>query len=250
MLALWHLIKWHSSIIVVVRWYPTIPLEMFTEIVYGPPTDSPVCGFTWKTCTRERWDLDRPYDVVVKDYHMWHVRGRAYVMLVRFSPSLLIRISVTLSDMSDNLFTATTTRKQGFFLSAVIYSSVQSPRKIPCIDEYTWGPDKFIEFIPGALFLPCAHNSCRPLQIFSPYATAAARWAAITRPHRTARPWAAQSADPCRPSSMCLPRLASTCRPARREPPAALASPMVLFLFLSEIWLCYIEFDCDGWMCW
>jgi hypothetical protein len=141
---------------------------------------------------------------------MWHVRGRAYVMLVRFSPSLLIRISVTLSDMSDNLFTATTTRKQGFFLGAVIYSSVQSPRKIPCI-----------EFIPGALFLPCAHNSCRPLQIFSPYATAAARWAAIT--------------DHCRPSSMCLPRLASTCRPARREPPAALASPMVLFLFLSEI---------------
>jgi hypothetical protein len=95
--------------IVVVERYPTIPLEMFSGIVYGPPTDSPVCGITWKACTRERWDLDQPYDVVVKGCHTWHIRGCVYVMLVRFIPPhgcLLIRISVTLSDiMSDNLFT-------------------------------------------------------------------------------------------------------------------------------------------------
>jgi hypothetical protein len=42
---------------------------------------------------------------------MWHVRGRTYVVLVRFIPMqgwLLIRISVTLSNMSDSLFTVST----------------------------------------------------------------------------------------------------------------------------------------------
>jgi hypothetical protein len=42
---------------------------------------------------------------------MWLVRERAYVMLVRFSPlhgCLLIRVSATLSDMSDSFFTAPT----------------------------------------------------------------------------------------------------------------------------------------------
>jgi hypothetical protein len=29
---------------VVVGRYPTIPLKMFSEIVYGPPTDNLVCG--------------------------------------------------------------------------------------------------------------------------------------------------------------------------------------------------------------
>jgi hypothetical protein len=42
MLALWDPINRWSSIIVVVGQYPTIPLEMFTGIVYGPPIDSPV----------------------------------------------------------------------------------------------------------------------------------------------------------------------------------------------------------------
>jgi hypothetical protein len=40
---------------------------------------------------------------------MWHVCGHVYVMLVRFISLqgwLLIRISTTLSDMSDTLFTA------------------------------------------------------------------------------------------------------------------------------------------------
>jgi hypothetical protein len=40
MLALWEPVNRHSSITIVVGRYPTIPLEIFTEIVYGPPTDS------------------------------------------------------------------------------------------------------------------------------------------------------------------------------------------------------------------
>jgi hypothetical protein len=94
--------------IIVVGRYPIIPLEMSIEIVYTPPMYSPVCGVVWKTCTRERWDLDYPYGIVAKGCHIWHVRGRAYVVLVRFIPLqswLLIRISVTLSYMSDSLFT-------------------------------------------------------------------------------------------------------------------------------------------------
>jgi hypothetical protein len=60
-------------------------------------------------CTIERWDPDRPYDIVAKGYHMLLVHERVYVMLVRFIPlqgCLLIRIPVTLSDMSDSWFTA------------------------------------------------------------------------------------------------------------------------------------------------
>jgi hypothetical protein len=85
--------------IVVVGRYPTIPLEMSIGIVYEPPMDSPACSIVWKTCTKERWDPDRPYDVVVKGCHTCPVRGRVYVMLVRFIPLqgwLLIQISVTL----------------------------------------------------------------------------------------------------------------------------------------------------------
>jgi hypothetical protein len=32
----------------------TSPAVMYTEIVYGPPTNSSACGIAWKTCTRER----------------------------------------------------------------------------------------------------------------------------------------------------------------------------------------------------
>jgi hypothetical protein len=95
--------------IVVVGRYPIIPLEISIGIVYEPPMDSPACGIMWKTCTRERWDLDRSYGIVAKGCHMWSVRGRAYVVLIRFIPLqgwLLIWISATLSDMSDSLITA------------------------------------------------------------------------------------------------------------------------------------------------
>jgi hypothetical protein len=34
---------------------------MFTGIVYGSLTDSPVRGIMWKMYTRERWDPDQPY---------------------------------------------------------------------------------------------------------------------------------------------------------------------------------------------
>jgi hypothetical protein len=44
--------------------------------VYGPPTDSPACDIAWKTCTKERWDLDRPYGIIVKGCHLWPVHGR------------------------------------------------------------------------------------------------------------------------------------------------------------------------------
>jgi hypothetical protein len=116
---LWGPINRHNSMIVVVGRYPTIPLEMSTRIVYGSPTDSPACGTMWKTCTRERWDPDRPYDVVAKGCHMWPVRRRVYIMMVRFITLqgwLLIRISATLSDMSDSLFIALTHRNSCLLL--------------------------------------------------------------------------------------------------------------------------------------
>jgi hypothetical protein len=56
----------------------------------------------------ERWDPDLPYGIIAKGCHMWPVRGHAYVVLVMFIPLhgwLLIRISTTLSDMCDSLFT-------------------------------------------------------------------------------------------------------------------------------------------------
>jgi hypothetical protein len=108
---LWGLVNQRSSMIVVVGRYSTIPLGMSTEIVYGPPTDSSACGIAWKTCTRDRWNSDRPYGIIVKGYHTWPVHVHVYVVLVRFVPlqgCLLIRISVALSDMSDSLFTVPT----------------------------------------------------------------------------------------------------------------------------------------------
>jgi hypothetical protein len=75
-----------SLMIIVVGRYPTIPLEMSIGIVYEPPMNSLACGIAWKMCTRERWDPDKPYDVVVKECHMWSVRGHTYVVLVRFIP--------------------------------------------------------------------------------------------------------------------------------------------------------------------
>jgi hypothetical protein len=50
MLALWDPVNQCSLMIVVVRRYSIIHLEMFSGMVYGPPTDSLVCGITWKTC--------------------------------------------------------------------------------------------------------------------------------------------------------------------------------------------------------
>jgi hypothetical protein len=83
---LWGPVNRRSSMIVLIGQYPTIPLEMSIGIVYGPTTDSLAYGIMWKTCTREMWDLHRPYDVVAKGCHMWPFRGRAYVVLVWFIP--------------------------------------------------------------------------------------------------------------------------------------------------------------------
>jgi hypothetical protein len=75
--------------------HPTILLEMFTEIVYGPPMDSSVCGITWKTCTTERWDPDQPYDIIAKGCHMWPVRGRVcHVGQIYTPPRLVIDLDL------------------------------------------------------------------------------------------------------------------------------------------------------------
>jgi hypothetical protein len=110
MLILWFPVNRHSLMILVVGRYPTIPLEMFTGIVYMPPTNSPMCGIVWKMCTRERWDLDRPCDVFLKGCHMWPVRGR--VCLLGLPPCKVVYWfrSLQHSDMSDSLFTAPTRR--------------------------------------------------------------------------------------------------------------------------------------------
>jgi hypothetical protein len=84
MLDLWGPVNRCRLMIVVVG--STIPLEMSTGIVYGQPTDSLECGITWKTYTRERWDPDQPYGIIVKGCHMWHICGRVYAVLVRFIP--------------------------------------------------------------------------------------------------------------------------------------------------------------------
>jgi hypothetical protein len=83
---LWGPVNRRSSMIVVVGWYLTIPLEMSTGIVYGPSTYSSACGITCKTCTRERWDLDRPYNIVAKGCHTWPIRGCAYVVFLGLYP--------------------------------------------------------------------------------------------------------------------------------------------------------------------
>jgi hypothetical protein len=76
--------------IVAVGQYPTIPLEMSIVIVYGSPKESPACGIAWKTCIRERWDPDRPYDVVAKGCHTWSIRGRVCHVGQIYTPARLV----------------------------------------------------------------------------------------------------------------------------------------------------------------
>jgi hypothetical protein len=101
--------------IVVVGQYPTIPLEMFTRIVYGPPTDSPECGITWKMCSREvgpRFTLQYrckwlPY-VAYPRAHVCRV-GQVY------TPVGFV-IDLDLRNVSDSLLTAPTHRYACFIL--------------------------------------------------------------------------------------------------------------------------------------
>jgi hypothetical protein len=37
-------------------------------------------------CAVGRWDPDLPYSIVANGCHMWPVRGRTYVVLVKFIP--------------------------------------------------------------------------------------------------------------------------------------------------------------------
>jgi hypothetical protein len=77
---LWVMINRHSSMIVVVGRYPINTLEMSIGIVYMPPMDSLACGIAWMTCTRERWDPDRPYSFIAKGCHTWPIRGCARML--------------------------------------------------------------------------------------------------------------------------------------------------------------------------
>jgi hypothetical protein len=54
MLALWDPVNQRNSMIVVVGQYPIIPLEMFSCIVYGLPTNSSVCGIACGRCALGR----------------------------------------------------------------------------------------------------------------------------------------------------------------------------------------------------
>jgi hypothetical protein len=69
-----------------VGWYLTTPTVIYTGLVYGPPTDSPKCGITRKTCNRERWDPARLFDHCHKMWpHVGSWRPRVG-RVVRFFP--------------------------------------------------------------------------------------------------------------------------------------------------------------------
>jgi hypothetical protein len=91
-----------------VGWYLTSPIVIYTEIVYGPSTDSPMCHITWKTCPTLwslSWTVARLFD---RCHELWpHVEsGRPHVCHVArlsLARCLLIQISVTPTDMGDGL---------------------------------------------------------------------------------------------------------------------------------------------------
>jgi hypothetical protein len=81
----------------------TFPAMIYTVIVYRPPTNSPVCGITWKTCTREKCDPVRLFD---RCRELWPLVVPSWLTCVMFSGFSLgryksIRISVKPLDMGD-----------------------------------------------------------------------------------------------------------------------------------------------------
>jgi hypothetical protein len=66
--------------------YIISPIVMYTEIVYGPPTDSPKCSIVWKTCTRERWDLTR---LLERCHELWPLVMPSWLTCVVLSDFLL-----------------------------------------------------------------------------------------------------------------------------------------------------------------
>jgi hypothetical protein len=86
-----------------VGWYLTSPTVMYTGIVYKPHTDSPVCGITWKTCTRGRWDPTDSLIVVANCGRMWGLRSLMCVVLLGCYLAMfkLTRVSTKPSDMGD-----------------------------------------------------------------------------------------------------------------------------------------------------
>jgi hypothetical protein len=78
--------------------YLTSPIVIYTRIVYVPPTDSLECGIAWKM-----WDLAQLFDCCRKLWPLVESLSLTCVVLLGcyLARCKLIRIFVTLSDMSD-----------------------------------------------------------------------------------------------------------------------------------------------------
>jgi hypothetical protein len=81
----------------------TLPyLQDVHGIVCGPPTDARRV-IVWKTCTRVRWAWLDSLIVIMNCCHSWCLRGSCVLCchVVSLARCKLIRVAVTLSDMSD-----------------------------------------------------------------------------------------------------------------------------------------------------
>jgi hypothetical protein len=86
-----------------VEWSLTSPAVMYTGILYGQPTYSPVCGIVWKMWTRERCDPTRLFDHC---HDLWPLVVPSWLTCVVLSGFFLarcklIRISIKPLDMGD-----------------------------------------------------------------------------------------------------------------------------------------------------
>jgi uncharacterized protein YjiS (DUF1127 family) len=79
-------------------------------------------GITWKTCNRERWDLDRLLDCRCELLAYIGSERPCIYHVIRFSPvwCILIRVFVTLSDMSDDLVAVSKHSNVTFIIVALV----------------------------------------------------------------------------------------------------------------------------------
>jgi hypothetical protein len=86
-----------------VGWSLTSPVVMHIRIVYGPPTDSLMCGIMWKTYTREGCDPVNSLIIVANCEHSWCLRGSrvSCCQVISLARCELTRVCVNLSDMGD-----------------------------------------------------------------------------------------------------------------------------------------------------
>jgi hypothetical protein len=129
----------HILSIIVCHWdgsYPTIPHGCLEWIVHGPPMDARR-GIAWKTYTRVRWVW------IISSIASWTVTTRGDFVthvcrVVRFYPLqgvLLIRISVTSSEIGDSLLTASKCSNSTFIIVGVKYTSTTGHRLRPKISD-------------------------------------------------------------------------------------------------------------------